>query len=186
MEHDPYDGFILRGEAEVTDGDEGEIAVAKMTFYQVDYEGLQAGGGRDDFQVFDAISHQLMEIYSIFYDKGNLVTKLQDVGNNMLHLDHLVVEKEFRRRGIGKVLIDRVLRACRGWNVVVIKPFPLQIDNDHPEKYDDLPQKGALKKLRKYYESMGFCRYGKTEYYYLMIDQYLLDNPVPLSIEGEF
>ena len=193
---DPYDGLIIRCDAVITseiekgDYDIEESDIANMSFYQVDYEGILEGGERDAFQTFDAISHQLMEIWEIFYKNGHLPIALRkspwSTSHNMLHLDKLKVERNFRHKGIGKVLIDRVIRSCRGWNIFVVKPYPLQICEHSDEKeYGDLPnnEKVALRKLREYYESIGFTRYGKTEYYYLFINKYIFENPVPIGIE---
>lgn len=184
MDFDPYDGLIISSNAIAVDykDDDTEHEIANMKFYQVDFENIVMVE-ENPFVTFDAITQQLMEIYSTFY-KGDqlskkLISNISCNGENMLHIDCLKVKKEYRHKGIGRIVIDRVIRSFRGWNMVVIKPFPLQLCDNTKEDYSDLPKKGAMKKLVNYYESIGFKKFS-SQYYYLFIEEYLAKNPLPI------
>ena len=206
LDYDPYECSVVLIKGKLTDGCEEEdtkVEVGEISLYAVDTESIVNSGERNFYDIMDSIDHQLMEIADEFY-KGNSYLipsiekevfgiSLQDEPANMLHISHLHVKKDFRKRNLGKAMVDRVMRLLGKNHVILtIKPFPLQRmlnSNDDPvykDDYSDLPSgdRSALTKLRTYYKKWGFKKLRNSEYFYMPTDQWFIENPVPIDIDN--
>jgi GNAT superfamily N-acetyltransferase len=113
-----------------------------------------------------------------------------ETGNcNILYVDRVELLPQFRSLGFGKkIMKDILFRFYNSCGLITLKAFPLQLEgsnvlgNDEEwtqkMKYKDLVQdeKVAKKQLYKFYKSLGFMQYLKTEYFYMnptLINQHL-------------
>lgn len=123
------------------------------------------------FDVMDGHSDRMAEIYSALFNNVELKRKVRELlgiaewGSNLLVLDRIELEPTYRGKGIGPQVIETLIdRFSPGAVAVALKPFPLQFEATR-ENRGARPKKGertATKKLRAYYERLGFRRIGKA------------------------
>lgn len=122
--------------------------------------------------VYDLFDHmnQTSEIYEFLYDEDGdlhpaIVTDdIMCAGNNVLILDRIEIEPQYRGHSIGKQAIKNVFdNFVHGCGLMALKAFPLDFESsDENDIAQDKDQVGynkrfqvAQKKLIKYYKSMG-------------------------------
>ena len=192
---DPYETSIVEitGAVKLTVEDDSEIEAATMSLYSVDYKSIQETGERDFFQIMDAISHSLMEISNVFYNRHGLKVKFAEdqfiSSPNLLHVENVHVKKDFRYIGMGRIMFDRAMRLFgRSHGIITVNPYPLQfMGNDTDMDFCDLPinEAAATKKLREVYESWGFYKIAGSKYMFQNSDDWFSKNPYPLGLSYE-
>ena len=106
---------------------------------------------------------------------------LLEAGNyNILYIDRIELLPQFRGIGLGKkIMKDIILRFDNSCGLIALKAFPLQLEYSSVSgkgdvwnkqmKYKYLVQDEttARKQLYKFYKSLGFRQYSKTDYFYI-------------------
>jgi ribosomal protein S18 acetylase RimI-like enzyme len=162
---EPDKGLIASVTCEIRDGDlvVGEADGALVLAHEVFNEGV------DLYEVFDARSQALCDAYTALYDDDGEPKNDDAYFNRVLYLTTLNIEPAHRGRGLGLVLLRKIL-ASFDMTYVIFKPFPLQHDSAHEEntvegrawckrfKPELLPSnfQDGVKRLRDYYKLVGF------------------------------
>jgi GNAT superfamily N-acetyltransferase len=87
------------------------------------------------------------------------------IDRDVLYIDKLEIEPPYRGRGIGLLVLLRLMRRYEEkCGLVAIKPYPLQYTNtDIPESSKEF--KKDRKKLVLYYSRLGFKKIPNTDYH---------------------
>lgn len=148
--------------------------------------GLTQNEGFSIYQLFDSSQNGLDLGNLIFdWDTEEIKEKFEDLiletGNsNILYIDRIELLPQFRGMGFGKkIMKDIIFRFDNSCGLIILKAFPLQLEGSNvlgrDEKwakkmqYKHLVQdeKIAKSQLYKFYKSLGFKQYLKSEYFYL-------------------
>ena len=105
---------------------------------------------------------------------------LETANYNILYIDRIELLPQFRGLGLGKkIMKDIIFRFDNSCGLIALKAFPLQLEGssalgrdekwNEKMKYEDSIQdeKMAKKQLYKFYKSLGFTQYLRTEYFYI-------------------
>jgi GNAT superfamily N-acetyltransferase len=136
------------------------------------------------YQLFDS-SQNGLDLGNLLFDweTENIKEYFEDLmfaNYNILYINRVELLPKFRGIGFGKKIIKDILfRFYDSSGLIVLKAFPLQLEGSNvlgrdeewvkKMKYTDLVQdeKVAKKQLYKFYKSLGFTQYLKTEYFYM-------------------
>lgn len=156
------DDFVIKYEATIRH--DGE-PIGKAVLYKVQL-GLAANYGENLFDIFDAHSQGLLEIYVALFDpntddiRDKIDRRFECLGSDLLIIDNITLDPKWRGLKLGllalRKLIDLHESDCC---LVVCQPYPLE-NADTPEE-----RKAGKLKLRRYIKKLGFRRIGRTEFY---------------------
>ncbi len=176
--HEWQGDVLIQDEA----GDETVIGHFCATYFDVDGAVTEADSV---FDLFDA--HAATAEYLVLYDDEQIrftdaVFKVASgLGTlfykNLLALDRLIIEPEYRGKGRGLVALRGLIHLLRaGAGLIVMKPFPLQREahfksrDNRAERerlqLDTFPgnYRTAVAALRRYYSRLGFKRLPGTDF----------------------
>jgi len=159
------------GEVEYHDENDQVSKAGEYSLYRV-LGGLAADHGEDLFDVFDAHSQGLHDIYCAVFDpksrdwNKDVADKFCCDEMDLMVIDSLWLDPKWRGLRLGLLALRRLIDLhVAGCGLVVCHPYPLE-RNDTPEQV----RLGTIK-LRRYVRQMGFRRIGKTPYYGLSTSQ---------------
>jgi hypothetical protein len=174
-----YTGFIRY----TRDRDDKTFRVGKVHAWRL-HVGLAHGNGVSVFDVCDAESQELSDLYAALFElrdddlKLAIRDKFEAVESDILILDYIVLNPRWRGLKLGllaaRKLIDMLAGGCA---LAVADIQPLHPDA-HPSlkvppswiprhESDDL--RLARRKLRRYFRNMGFARIRHTRYFGLSL-----------------
>jgi hypothetical protein len=129
------------------------------------------------FDTFQETSDMGGAIFGSSYDEFHPLVRerFEDAfpHDDILQLHLLAIEPFARGQRLGLAVLERTMRDwSNGCSLVVIKPHPLQfntkgkIAQDVPEshRHHCTSKREAAKRLRRYYEQLGFARVGKSDF----------------------
>ena len=173
------------GHGENDDGIEKSqlIGKGKISLFLV---GLAQNEDFSLYQLFDS-SQNGLDLGNLIFDweTEDMNEDFEDIisealNYNILYIDRIELLPQFRGLGLGKkIMKDIIFRFDNSCGLIALKAFPLQLEGSSvlgrdekwskKMKYDDLIQdeKIAKKQLYKFYKSLGFTQYFKTEYFYI-------------------
>lgn len=148
--------------------------------------GLAQNEGFSVYQLFDS-SQNGLDLGNLIFDwdtediKEDFENLILETGNsNVLYIDRIELLPQFRGLGFGKkIMKDIIFRFDNSCGLIILKAFPLQLEGLNVlgrdekwakrMKYKCLVQdeKIARSQLYKFYKSIGFKQYLKSEYFYL-------------------
>lgn len=181
-----YEGEILSVE-----DDDKRKSVGRFRVFYADLDAA-VNAGTAPFDVFDWRSETAP--YVVLYDAGSspVPAAIKAIGEepfffaNLLILDRLELLPEFRGRGLGLLILRRLIeRFSAGTGVVAMKPFPLQFEvarHDGPGEWSKAlaletyskDKRATMAKLQRYYAKLGFKKVAGTD---LMIRA--TEDPLP-------
>ncbi len=154
--------------------------VGKLLAYRV-HAGLALNEGVPLFDVCDAHSDQMLEVYTTLFTPGDnsfrasVVDRFYAVELDVLILDYVLLHPKWRGLRLGLLAMRRTIDVLGGGcALAVCKPAPLDPDARDFRRLppDWLPrhetpeaERAARKTLRRYVRRMGFERIGRTPYY---------------------
>ena len=168
-------GSVLRDQP---DGKSKRIGDFEITY--VDLVGAMTEGV-DPLEVFD-VSRQISEVSEAIYEgDGSLIPSVADAmgfestaPQNLLLIDYLVLQHEYRGHGIGKRALKLIVRSFRsGAGLIAVEPRPLKPDefsmkprsvtSMHELRLDSFPDDRAKadRALRTYFRGLGFKKLNK-------------------------
>jgi len=156
------DDFVVKYEATIRhDGEPiGEAVLYKVLL------GLAANYGEHVFDIFDAHSQQLHDIYATLFDskteyfRDEVASEFECTGSDLLIVDSVVLEPKWRGLKFGLLALRRLIDLHEGdCGLVVCEPYPLE-GTETKEK-----RRAGKAKLRQYFKRLGFRRIGRTVYY---------------------
>ena len=175
---------IIRAE-----GDDGiGHRVGRVHAYRV-HMGLAANQGESLFDVFDAHSQPMSNLYAALSDPETdflteaIIRQFEAIDSDLIILDYVVLHPRWRGLRLGLVaarkLVDLVGGGC-GLTVCDIAPLRhdahglLRVPPSWlPRHHSKQERQEAIVKLRRYFRQMGFERIGKTRYYGLSMTRVL-------------
>jgi hypothetical protein len=151
--------------------------VGKVKAYRI-HADLAQQAGESVFDVCDAHSQQMHEVYAALFDPGTDDLKepvrepIDGFDSDVLVLDYVLVSPRWRRLKIGlltaRKLIDLLGGGC---GLAVSWVYPLNADEFRkvpegwiPRHSDEAAEREARRKLRRYFRRMGFERVGRTRF----------------------
>jgi hypothetical protein len=106
--------------------------------------------------------------------------------DDILLLHYLTLKPFARGQRLGLAVMERAMRDwSSGCSLVVIKPFPLQFESSSNKLERDIrlslnnfsgSKTEAFRRLRMYYQQLGFERIGRSEFYALCPNERLPDR----------
>jgi hypothetical protein len=166
--------------------DAGHIGASLVQFGEALDHGITAE------RLGDGISGDISEYWEHLFDaetghpKEEIQNEFEVVDLDLLIIDYVAINLEFRGRGIAESSINRMIDIFgTGCGLVACKPWPLQFTPSiaaDPEalKRLALPKVSegeALRKLRSYWSRLGFWPLGNTGFYLLSPSQRGCDVP---------
>ena len=160
----------------LADIDDKEQPIGEFECSVVDVD--SAWGQEALWDIFDASSSALAEVFDVLYEKGGPqlrppVTKLVEdmldgdilFNQNVLHLSRLELQEPYRGLGLGLRAIEGILRAeSASFGLAVLKAFPLQYNKGVPVSERQKEFKRDTRKLMKHYEQLGFRAIARTPF----------------------
>lgn len=156
------------------ESDESEvISVGSARLYYVDWERVQ---GYIPFDVFDAKSQLLHEIYNALY-KDLYATPRRPLGpvlyNSVLILDELRITPNHRGCGLGTHVVQSFIGVLgRRAGIFALKPFPIDFKSEDPAAVTSrsLLYRKELERVERFYRRVGFRKVPRTKIMYLIPD----------------
>jgi GNAT superfamily N-acetyltransferase len=146
--------------------------VGYARLYYADWDRIDVGATK--FDVFDAKSSTMSEIYTAIYmDEDATVRRAigQQVYKSILVLDELKISPSHRGQGLGSHVMQRVMDVLgRRSGIIAVKPFPIEFDRSRTEgSLRDSPEYiKELKRVERFYRRLGFRRVPKTQIMYYL------------------
>lgn len=162
---------------------EDDIRIGDFSIVYVDLDGAGVEGVHA-FDVFDT-EQATFEYYEDLYgdDAGRMKNSVVDIAvidgvvwsENVLIIERLVLQPEFRGQGLGLAAIRGLILGARGGaGLVLLKPYPLQFEGGGDPtdeefirlEFGSLPKnhRSATAKLFRHYARLGFKRVPKTPF----------------------
>lgn len=163
--------------------EERGIEVGRMTFYRV-----RLDQGMNAWWAMEEESQELYEIGSVLLDQntGNFTDevdqRLEYMGSDLLVMDRVVLDKEWRGFGLGPILaaeaINRLVPGCRA---VTCSPG---ISDDHGWKPDQAEWDRVTARIAAAWERVGFTLYRDNVY--LLHPATVVPEERRTALRGEF
>ena len=167
---------IIRAE-----GDDGiGHRVGRVHAYRV-HMGLAANQGESLFDVFDAHSHPMHDLYAALFDPETdffteaIIRQFEAIDSDLIILDYVVLHPRWRGLRLGLLAARRLVDLLgSGCGLLVSHIAPLRHEAHKmlrmprswlPRHDSDEDRKRAVVKLRRYFRQMGFERIGRSCYY---------------------
>jgi hypothetical protein len=167
---------IIRAE-----GDDGVgHRVGRVHAYRV-HMGLAVNHGESLFDVFDAHSQPMHDLYAALFDPETdfftdaIIRQFEAMDSDLLILDYVILHPRWRGLRLGllaaRKLVDLLGGGC---GLVVSHIAPLRHEAHDmlrvpkvwlPRHDTEEDSKQAMRKLRRYFRQMGFQRIGRSCYY---------------------
>jgi hypothetical protein len=166
---------IIRAE-----GDDGvPRPVGRIHAFRV-HMGLAANQGEPLFDVFDAHSQPMHDLYAALFDPeseyfdASIIQQFEATDSDLLILDYVVLHPRWRGLRLGLLAVRKMVDLLGGGcGLVVSHIAPLRHESHQmlrvpkswlPRHETDEDRKDAVRKLRRYFRRMGFERIGRTPY----------------------
>jgi hypothetical protein len=163
------------------EGDDGiGHRVGRVHAYRV-HMGLAANQGESLFDVFDAHSHPMHDLYAALFDPETdffteaIIRQFEAIDSDLLVLDYVVLNPRWRGLKLGQLAARRLVDLLGGGCGLVVSHIAPLRHEDHnmlrvprswlPRHDSDEDRKRAVVKLRRYFRHMGFERIGRSCYY---------------------
>jgi len=190
---DPID-FVYAYRGRVVDQDDATERRRTIGRFELRYVDIGAAmdAEQDIFEIFEATSETLTEVYEGLFDgSGRVITLVEDLLQSVMNPNILVIERiEIVRsaagRGLGRAVLKRLMeRFAGGVSLVVLKAFPLQFEpKGQPSghwrarllprgRFAGIDEEAATIRLRQYYSEIGFKLIPKTSLMALSLDLHL-------------
>ncbi len=137
--------------------------------------------------IFDDHSAELSDVYGEFFlesgkgyqhldkcDNGSFFWEDSSKHENILFIDEVVIDANFKGKKIGLAAIYRLIQKFAGsCKIVVLKVFPLQFKKDFTHELNlklneyQKNKKAATEKLKNHYKKIGFFEIPDSDYMYL-------------------
>ena len=166
---------IIRAE-----GDDGILhRVGRVHAYRV-HMGRAVNQGQSLFEVFDAHSQPMHELYAALFDPETdfftdaIVRQFEAMDSDLLVLDHVVLNPRWRGLRLGLLAARKMADLLGGCGLVVSHIAPLRHEAHEmlrvprswlPRHKTEQARKQAVVKLRRHFRLMGFERIGRSCYY---------------------
>jgi hypothetical protein len=171
---------IIRAE-----GDDGiGHRVGRVHAYRV-HMGLAANQGESLFDVFDAHSQPMSNLYAALSDPETdflteaIIRQFEAIDSDLIILDYVVLHPRWRGLRLGLLAARRLVDLLgSGCGLLVSHIAPLRHEAHKmlrmprswlPRHDSDEDRKRAVVKLRRYFRHMGFERIGRSCYYGLSL-----------------
>jgi hypothetical protein len=163
------------------EGDDGiGHRVGRVHAYRV-HMGLAANHGESLFDVFDAHSQTMHDLYAALFDPETdyfteaIVRQFEAMDSDLLILDYVILNPRWRGLRLGLLAARRLVDLLGGGcGLVVSHIAPLRHEAHDllrvpkswlPRHVSAQDRKQAIRKLRRYFRQMGFERIGRSCYY---------------------
>jgi hypothetical protein len=175
-----YDGEIL----ELEEDSDVDVRIGEVTVYLLQRERL-LNEGESEFEAMDSLASSTREAYDALLDPetGDWKEEVTDLYEpnfftelNLLVIESLKLEPQFRRKGIGAQVVHEIIATLgSSCGIVACKPFPLQYsgwaDKDKAELRDEpgfeKKRLSAFKKIAQYWSGLGFQKLPNSDFYVL-------------------
>jgi hypothetical protein len=166
--------------------DDKVATVGKVKAYRI-HADLARQSGESIFEVCDAHSQELHEVYGALYDpteddlKESVRERFDAVSSDVLVLDYVLLSPRWRGLKLGllaaRKLVDLLGGGC---DLVVSHIAPLNADANEfctvpkgwiPHHRSEAEERDAKKTLRGYFRQLGFRRVGRTRFFGLSLTQ---------------
>ncbi|WP_332855145.1 hypothetical protein [Duganella sp. S19_KUP01_CR8] len=180
-------------------GNDRRYVAGRFELFYVDI-GAAINAGASIFDIFDS-KQSAHDYHAAIFEPGTaafsetLTALLDDapLWGNILILDRLEILPKFRQKGLGLVVMRRLIeRFGAGAAVVAIKPFPLQCEADEEDadrwrnrlKLSEFDKKTdhATEALRRYYKRLDFKAMEGTPFMFRSAEAQL---PPPSDLVGD-
>lgn len=129
--------FVAREETTKGEPRETEIGQARVLYIHGNL--AYYNYGHDLFDVCDAYSQELCELFDAFFEEEDeWIKEVRDadvVCNDILYIDYVYLHPEYRGYGIGKILLAGLIEEF-GLPADIVITWPIPMD---PELYEDKP-----------------------------------------------
>ncbi len=151
--------------------------IAKFWLYLINGDLAQAEDQKIE-ELIDTYMEEFNEYTKPIYKDGHIKDEYVNFGlsNNTLILHWLEIYPEFRGKGFGELIVAKIVSTFYSQiGAIVLYPFPLQytMEVDGKKKWMSkmkLPKKlsedEALKKVKKFWKSLGFRKIPKSDVCY--------------------
>ncbi len=141
-----------------------QIGIIEMTYMDVS---MAEEIGYSAFDLFDLIDSEKQGICEYLFEcDGNQNDKYVGMDRDVLYIDEIFIEKNYRNIGIGSKLvkelpklIKQILKLRPGCIVLLANPFEIEEKEFKPTR-----DKNKIEKLIKFYSKNGFIRIKDTRY----------------------
>lgn len=156
------------------------VRVGRLHAYRI-HADRAANDGISIFEVCDAHSPELLDLYSTLFDleedfyEEEIQQQFTVVQADCLVIDWVVLHPKWRGLKLGLVAIRKAVDLLGGGcGLTVCQPAPLQADSFDlagipedwlPQNSSDEGQREARRKLRRYLKKMGFRRIYRSPFY---------------------
>lgn len=151
------------------DEEENKIEVGYIKFNYFDIE-LAYAEGVNVFDIFDMTCTEIASIQPYLFDKDGFPSRYAGFNANIIYIDRLFINKEFRNQGIGGMILKNIYSIIRymakldvGCVALLANPFEENSDTT-------IDDKDQIEKLIKFYEKCGFERIEETQYMFKDLD----------------
>ncbi len=136
--------------------DEGEkVRIGYATAFIVRL-GHAIDAGENIVEVLDAHSSTLESLYSVFIDDEGIMHDLNEgIGQDVMLLHELYLEKGMRGYGLGKMITVGIINELMQGGIVVLEPSPF-VEDANGGKMTETEIEVGEKKLRSYFMTLGF------------------------------
>ena len=138
----------------------GKIEMTYMDVWMAEETGYSV------FDLFDLIDSEKQGVYDYLFDDDEPNSEYVGLERDVLYVDKIFIEKQYRNIGIGSKIVKEMPRLIRqilklrpGCLVLLANPF--EIENG---KFKSIRDKKKIEKLVKFYVENGFQRIKNTQY----------------------
>lgn len=138
----------------------GKIEMTYMDVWMAEETGYSV------FDLFDLIDSEKQGVYDYLFDYDEPNSEYVGLDRDVLYIDKIFIEKQYRNIGIGSKIVKEMPRLIRqilklrpGCLVLLANPF--EIENG---KFKSIRDKKKIEKLVKFYVENGFQRIKNTQY----------------------
>jgi GNAT superfamily N-acetyltransferase len=155
-------------------GDDEEQKIGTISIYMVE-RGRAQDEGESLFEIMDCLNADSCDCFENLFDSEteelkpevtHLCSEDRQFQHDLMLIERLELIPEHRGQGIGKSVALRIIQKF-GTNcgVIACKPFPLQFTGLSARDKQPTGKSVAQKKVREFWQGVGFVRLPGTEYY---------------------
>jgi GNAT superfamily N-acetyltransferase len=164
---------VYRGDV-IAIGDDDEQKIGIVSIYMVE-RGRALDEGQSLFEIMDCLDADSYDCFENLFDSEteelkpqvtHLCSEDRQFQHDLMLIERLELIPDYRGQGIGKAVALRVIQKL-GTNcgVIACKPFPLQFAGLSAKDKQPTGERAAQKKVREFWQVVGFVRLPGTEYY---------------------
>ena len=174
-EGDPSDFItVYQGDVIGMMDDESEQKIGNLTVYMVE-RGRVLNEGMSLFEVMDCLDGDSCDCFANLFDHETeqlkpeverLISENRAFQSDMMLIERLELDPEYRGRGIGKeVALRTIQKLGANCGVITCVPVPLQFTGLGPKEKKPAGERLAQQRVRLFWAGVGFVRLSRSGYY---------------------